>query len=44
MGEGGHAISGLSVDEEADDVQETLLWTLEDRERYEDDEEQEVGL
>lgn len=44
MGEGGHTNSGLSmVVEEAEEVEEALLWTLEERERYEDEKE-EVGL
>lgn len=43
MGEGGHISSGLSVMEEAEEVEETLLWTLEERERYEVENE-EVGL
>lgn len=43
MGEGGHTSSGLSVTEEAEEVEETLLWTLDERERYEVENE-EVGL
>jgi hypothetical protein len=44
MGEGGHTSSGLSVMvEEVEEVEEVLLWMLEERERYEDEKE-EVGL